>query len=124
MGLKGELGSGKTTLVRHLCHGLGVISPVSSPSFVLAHDYDTKSETVIEHWDLYRVETLPEELREPPHQLLIRMIEWPDKIPGYIETLDLIIQIEIAATNDEPNRRSLEIKGPKAGEIPVIGSAK
>jgi len=120
VGLIGELGSGKTTIVRHLCHGLGAVSPVSSPSFILAHDYDTKTNLVIEHWDLYRIESLPEELREAPHANLIRFIEWPDKIEGYPETLDLLIRMEIAATNDEPNRRSLIITGSKAGKVPSI----
>ena len=53
--LNGEMGSGKTQFVRFLCDSLGVISNVSSPSFLILNKYDTKTNLEIFHFDFYRI---------------------------------------------------------------------
>ena len=53
--LTGELGSGKTTMVKALCQELGVMEPVSSPTFSLVQGYDSPSRGLIYHMDLYRL---------------------------------------------------------------------
>lgn len=76
VGLIGELGAGKTTFMRHLLAVLGSTDLVSSPTFILQHEYQTALAT-IEHWDIYRLSgLLPEELRELPPSDTIRFIEW------------------------------------------------
>jgi tRNA threonylcarbamoyladenosine biosynthesis protein TsaE len=78
----GELGSGKTTLVRGACRALGVSVAVTSPTFALAHRYPARSGLVVSHLDLYRLGGLA--LEDP--QLLedylgpdrIAFVEWPD----------------------------------------------
>ncbi len=61
--LEGDLGSGKTTLVKSLCQSLGVMEPVSSPTFSLVQEYQSPSRGVIYHMDLYRLE-VPRDLEQ------------------------------------------------------------
>jgi tRNA threonylcarbamoyl adenosine modification protein YjeE len=94
VGLRGDLGAGKTTLVRHLVEALGgASSQVASPSFALQYDYSVRGDSIVEHWDIYRLNVLPEELLEPPDSSTLRLIEWPDKAPGLVDDLDLLIEI-------------------------------
>lgn len=53
--LAGELGTGKTTLVRHVLHALGVHGAVTSPSFTLAQSYRGRGGLELHHLDLYRL---------------------------------------------------------------------
>jgi len=57
IGLTGELGSGKTQLIKGLARGLGITVPVLSPTFVLVHEY-LGGRLPLFHLDLYRLETL------------------------------------------------------------------
>jgi tRNA threonylcarbamoyladenosine biosynthesis protein TsaE len=78
--VQGDLGSGKTTLVRGAARALGVDAPVTSPSFSIGHRYAADSVTV-SHLDLYRLDNLE---REDPGLLdeyfgaqRIVFVEWP-----------------------------------------------
>jgi len=51
----GEVGSGKTTLIKTICKQMGVEEVVSSPTFSIVNEYRTKSNTRIYHIDLYRI---------------------------------------------------------------------
>lgn len=95
MGLVGELGAGKTTLVRYLMAEFGVGSGVASPSFVLCHEYDLPNGGRIEHWDLYRLNALPIELVEPPAPNVGRFIEWCDKFPELQGEIDLRVTLGV-----------------------------
>lgn len=107
--LDGPLGAGKTTLVRCLAHYLGCVGPVSSPSFVLQHEYHCADGVVLEHWDLYRLSYLPEELCEPPSKLTLRIVEWGKKIPEFKEKTN--VSIEISFVDDDPasERRNISL---------------
>ncbi len=111
IGLQGDLGAGKTTLVRFLVGTLGGDEKdVSSPSFTLENEYATAHGQIIQHWDLYRLQLLPAELLEPPGPTVIRIVEWPDKIPGYVDTLDLVVLIRAV----ESGVREVSFSGPAA----------
>ncbi|NDC38486.1 MAG: tRNA (adenosine(37)-N6)-threonylcarbamoyltransferase complex ATPase subunit type 1 TsaE [Proteobacteria bacterium] len=85
VGLVGDLGGGKTTFTRALAEALGAREPVSSPTFVLCHEYSALAGLVIQHWDIYRLrDALPEELIEPPRPNELRIIEWIDRSPELI----------------------------------------
>lgn len=99
--LVGDLGAGKTTFVRALCAALGITTPVSSPTFVLQHEYQGDSVRV-EHWDLYRLNELPFELDEPPEEGTLRLVEWADKVPG----LKYEVRLELALIEDGQERRA------------------
>ena len=54
--VSGELGAGKTTLIRGACRALGVREPVTSPTFTIGHRY--RGRVPVSHLDLYRLERL------------------------------------------------------------------
>lgn len=82
LGLLGELGGGKTTFTRALVAALGATEQVSSPTFVLCHEYAAYGKMRIEHWDIYRLKGFPpEELFEPPPPNTLRIVEWLDRFP-------------------------------------------
>ena len=93
VGFSGDLGAGKTTLIRSLVSLLGGTEPVSSPTYVLQHIY-TGKDFPIHHWDLYRVTSTPEELVEMQGECLT-LIEWPEKDPGPPPKLDALITLQL-----------------------------
>jgi tRNA threonylcarbamoyladenosine biosynthesis protein TsaE len=77
--VSGELGAGKTTLVRGACRALGVIEPVTSPTFTIGQRY--RGRVPVSHLDLYRLDGLdPEEpglLEDYLTPDAIAFVEWP-----------------------------------------------
>lgn len=97
--LRGELGAGKTTLVRGLLRELGYAGPVRSPTYTLVEPYEGIIPAVV-HLDLYRLSD-PEELDYLGlEDLLARpsltLVEWPERGAGVLPPADLEIQIEHA----------------------------
>ncbi len=114
VGLSGGLGAGKTTLVRYLVEGLGgEASHVASPTYTLEHEYRTSSRVLVDHWDLYRITALPEELYAPVGVDTIRVIEWPERCPELSDELDLHVYLEAI---DETSRR-VSFEGALAEEL-------
>jgi tRNA threonylcarbamoyladenosine biosynthesis protein TsaE len=77
--VRGELGTGKTTFVRGACRSLGIVEPVTSPTFTIGHLYE--GTTTVAHLDLYRFVGLsPAEWGdlEPYFDDTIAFVEWPD----------------------------------------------
>lgn len=113
LGLTGELGAGKTTFVKYLLRHLGIKDLVQSPSYVLQNIYSYGS-LLVEHWDLYRLNSLPDELLEDAAPDTLRVVEWADRIPGFLDSLDLIISISICDLENKPNSRLFEFSGKLA----------
>ncbi|MGB8480659.1 MAG: tRNA (adenosine(37)-N6)-threonylcarbamoyltransferase complex ATPase subunit type 1 TsaE [Acidobacteriaceae bacterium] len=124
--LRGDLGAGKTTLVKGIAAALGAAEPeeVTSPTFTLIHEYAGRSvehaklgETILlYHLDLYRIEnqrqldTLGmEELMTPQSVLLI---EWGEKFPSVTARCDGEIIIE--TLHGDERRITLAFQPPKA----------
>jgi tRNA threonylcarbamoyladenosine biosynthesis protein TsaE len=107
--LRGDLGAGKTTLVKGIADGFGAASAddVTSPTFTLIHEY-RGPRAALYHIDLYRVDTEREletlgldDLMEPTSILLI---EWGEKFPRFVRERNLEIVLERL---DENQRRIL-----------------
>ena len=98
--LCGELGAGKTTLVRGLVRALGHIGPVRSPTYTLLEPYTVAGRQIV-HLDLYRLAD-PEELeflglRDFLDGRSIFLVEWPERGQGFLPAADLIIELRHAA---------------------------
>lgn len=108
--LEGDLGAGKTTLVRAILNAAGVRDEVPSPSFTLVQEYEAGG-LRFAHCDLYRVGN-PAELDElgideSVHDGVV-FIEWPQRAGSRIPAEALTIHIEIAGENE----RRITLAGP------------
>ena len=94
----GELGSGKTTLIRGACRALGVDGPVTSPTFTIGQRY--RGRLPISHLDLFRLQTLEGEDPGLIDDYLttdaVAFVEWPAAAEPQIERIALRVRIEHA----------------------------
>jgi len=107
IGLSGELGAGKTTLVQALCRGLGAPVPATSPTYALVHRY--AADRPIYHVDCYRLKT-PDEARDVGFDDMLRegatvLIEWPERAGSWAPPLDRHFHL---AHDPDPDVRVLE----------------
>jgi len=110
--LRGDLGAGKTTLVKGIAEGFGaaLADDVTSPTFTLVHEY-RGPRAALYHIDLYRVDTEREletlaldDLIEPTSILLI---EWGEKFPRFVRERN----VEIVLERVDENERRIQVTG-------------
>ncbi|OGP70007.1 MAG: tRNA (adenosine(37)-N6)-threonylcarbamoyltransferase complex ATPase subunit type 1 TsaE [Deltaproteobacteria bacterium RBG_13_58_19] len=117
--LQGELGSGKTEFVKGLAQGLGVAPevPVTSPSFVLVHEYPGRLKLM--HLDLYRLEKLPPELLPDLEEYLfgpqVTAIEWAERLDKLLPENHLEVQLTI--TGETQREITLTGHGPRGRRL-------
>jgi tRNA threonylcarbamoyladenosine biosynthesis protein TsaE len=97
--LRGDLGAGKTTFVRHLLQALGVEGRVKSPTYTVLESH-TLPGLEISHFDFYRF-TGPREWHDAGFREVfaapgLKLVEWPDKVEGLLPPPDLRLLIRIA----------------------------
>jgi tRNA threonylcarbamoyladenosine biosynthesis protein TsaE len=129
-GLRGPLGSGKTTWVRAALGGLGYPGRVPSPTYTLLEEYRVNALTIV-HLDLYRFND-PEELEF----LGVRdrfgasgvwlFVEWPERAPSLLEKCDLVLDFAVVgatrrsvafSTRSVAGRVALEVGAPSAAIV-------
>jgi tRNA threonylcarbamoyladenosine biosynthesis protein TsaE len=95
----GEMGVGKTTLIKALAKQLGVNDATSSPTFSLVNEYQTIENQLVYHFDFYRLNTEIEALDMGVDDYLYSgnwcFIEWAEKIPNLIPESHSVITIEL-----------------------------
>jgi tRNA A37 threonylcarbamoyladenosine biosynthesis protein TsaE len=89
---------------------MGIGDPVSSPTYVLQHVYE-RPKLVIEHWDLYRCNSAPEELLDPAPDNTIRLIEWPEKCPEVLQQCLYLLHFEYTFDSQTPLDRRVTMIG-------------
>ncbi len=102
--LVGNLGTGKTTLVKEIIHALGVNDQIKSPTFTIIEPYENTLSNIY-HMDLYRINNsselesigLEEYLNEPN---AIIFIEWPENSFGYLKKFNMKISLQHLSKNE------------------------
>jgi tRNA threonylcarbamoyladenosine biosynthesis protein TsaE len=107
--LRGDLGAGKTTFVRHLLAALGVQGRIKSPTYAVVEPYILDNGSNIWHFDFYRFND-PREWEEAGFRDIfaspgLKLVEWPDKAGEYLPPADLVLAIEVA--DDETRQVTL-----------------
>lgn len=112
--VQGELGAGKTTLVRGAARALGVQDPVTSPTFTIANRYRT-GEGRVAHLDLYRLADLaaedPDLLEDYLDGEQVVFIEWPERGAQQLA----LAQVSVAIRHAGSDRREIAIECLAAG---------
>ena len=118
--LSGDLGAGKTTLVRGVLKGLGYTGAVKSPTYTLIEPYETQRLRVY-HFDLYRL-TDPEELeyigaREYFGSDTLCLVEWPERGNLFLPGPDVVIRLEYRQDGRQVDLEALS----DAGRVALAG---
>lgn len=115
--VRGELGSGKTTLVRGAARALGVTDPVTSPTFSIGHRYRA-AQGVVSHLDLYRLAGLHEEdpalLDDYLGPGAITFVEWPKDGAGELAGA----RLQVTLAHRGADRRLIEVGGEPDSTAP------
>lgn len=95
----GDLGAGKTALIRALCAHIGVTDAVSSPTFALIHEYRRPDGAPVYHMDWYRLRDADEAVDAGLEDALLTpgalaLVEWPDRAPELLPAPHAWIAIE------------------------------
>jgi tRNA threonylcarbamoyladenosine biosynthesis protein TsaE len=106
---EGEMGAGKTTLIRALCAALGVEDDVSSPTFALVNEYRSGQGQPIYHFDFYRVDSEQEAARLGAAEYFdsgyLCLVEWPSRVAGLLPPQRLLVELAVTG----PESRVLSI---------------
>jgi tRNA threonylcarbamoyladenosine biosynthesis protein TsaE len=110
--VSGELGAGKTTLIRGICRALGVTEPVTSPTFTIGHRY--RGRLPVSHLDLYRLGDLDAEdpglLEDYLTPDAVALVEWPQTAEPGLQRVTRRIELRHAGGDE----RELTISPPGA----------
>ena len=105
----GDMGAGKTTLIKSLCSALGTSDTVTSPTFAIVNEYQTVKDKIY-HFDFYRLKNQTEALDMGYEEYFYAgawcFIEWPEKIPDLLPLN--YTRVSIAALGDGSRRIDVE----------------
>ena len=105
--LEGQLGAGKTTLVRGVLRGLGHAGVVKSPTYTLLEPYNIAGQEIY-HFDLYRVND-PQELEFVGFDEIVdgpglKLFEWPEQAAAWLPRPDVRVRLSVVTTTDPVSR--------------------
>ncbi|RLD82551.1 MAG: tRNA (adenosine(37)-N6)-threonylcarbamoyltransferase complex ATPase subunit type 1 TsaE [Bacteroidetes bacterium] len=108
--LYGEMGSGKTTLIKSLCKALGTLDKVTSPTFALINEYQTERAGPVYHFDVYRIKKI-EEVMDIGYETYFFsghyvFVEWPELITELLPEEYVYIKIR----EREDRKREILVK--------------
>jgi tRNA threonylcarbamoyladenosine biosynthesis protein TsaE len=106
--LQGDLGAGKTTLVRGILRGLGYAGSVKSPTYTLLEPYELPS-CLVYHFDFYRIADSQEldfiGLDELVESAALKLVEWPERAGNRLPEPDVVVRMQV-----EGEGRSIDIQ--------------
>lgn len=106
----GEMGVGKTTLIKEIFKQLQVMDNVSSPTFSLVNEYHTATNDIVYHFDFYRIDDEEEALDMGVEEYFYSnrwcLVEWPNKI----ENLLPLDSVKITITTNQDQLRTIELE--------------
>ena len=106
----GDMGVGKTTLIKELVKQLGVSDNVSSPTFSLVNEYHTNKGENVYHFDFYRIEKEEEAMDMGIEEYFYSdsycFVEWPNKVENLLPLKSVIVTI----TANSNQQRTIELK--------------
>lgn len=109
----GDMGSGKTTLIKEIAHAFGVEDMVQSPTFSIVNEYRNSEDDIFYHFDFYRIAKESEALDIGVDEYLDSgaycFIEWPQKISNLVP--DRHLKIEIVITSETSRKIKLKHHG-------------
>jgi tRNA threonylcarbamoyladenosine biosynthesis protein TsaE len=112
VGFFGNLGSGKTHMIKGICSGLNCLDEVSSPTFTLINEY--KSSYPVYHFDFYRIETEMEVFdlgyEEYFYGLGICLIEWAERVTSFFPEEYIAVYLKGVFEKGKENIREIKIK--------------
>ena len=117
--LRGDLGAGKTTLVRGMVRALGHQGPVRSPTYALVEVYEL-SRLHLHHFDFYRFrdprEWIDAGFRESFDGRSVSLVEWPEKAAGLLPPADLSIRLASSGSGRSASWQSSSPRGTRIAE--------
>ena len=101
----GAMGAGKTTLIKNLCHRMGVTDEVNSPTFAIVNEYITEQGEPVYHFDFYRIKKLEEAYDIGYENYFysgnLCLIEWPELIEPLLPERYVRVDIALGANDNE-----------------------
>ena len=101
-GFYGEMGAGKTTLIKEICRQLGVTATTSSPTFAIVNEYFTAEGEPVYHFDFYRIDSIDEAVKIGFDDYLYSgdycFIEWTEKVEEMLP--DDYVRVDIKVLED------------------------
>ena len=97
--IHGEMGAGKTTLIKEICKEAGVAEAMSSPTFSIVNEYQARDSKKIFHFDFYRIKQEVEAVDIGTEEYFYSgypcFVEWPEKIPSLMPDRFAEVSIEV-----------------------------
>jgi len=102
----GEMGAGKTTIIKALCEAWGVADTVSSPTFSLVREYRSRELQTFYHFDFYRIEDEEEAwdigIEDYFYSGNYCLVEWPERVKSLLP--DAFVRIDVKVGQDNSRR--------------------
>ena len=106
----GEMGVGKTTLIKEICRQLDVVDTISSPTFSLVNEYQTSEAVAVFHFDFYRITDEEEAFDMGIEEYLYNndwcLIEWPQNVENLLPLEAVKVHLSVL----EDGQRNLQLK--------------
>lgn len=101
----GDMGAGKTTLIKFLCKAFGSQDTITSPTYSIVNEYRDRNDNALYHFDFYRIKDEDEAIDIGAEEYFYSgsycFIEWPSKVPSLLPEVGLLqIDIQVVSNNE------------------------